>query len=72
MYLCSIKHKKSNETYKTDDYRLGYQEKNPRYLTCETDRQYAELASDIYNLMDEEMGFMDDFELKNACISLAL
>lgn len=46
--------------------------RHPRYLTCETDRQYAELASDIYNLMDEEMGFTDDFELKNACISLAL
>lgn len=46
--------------------------RHPRYLTCETDRQYAELANDIYNLMYEEMGFMDDFELKNACISLAL
>jgi len=23
--------------------------RHPRYLTCETDRQYAELASDIYS-----------------------
>ena len=46
--------------------------RHPRYLTCETDRQYAELANDIYKMMYKEMGFMDDFELKNACISLAL
>ena len=46
--------------------------RHPRYLTCETDRQYAELANDIYNMMYEELDFMDDYELKNACISLAL
>ena len=46
--------------------------RHPRYLTCETDRQYAELANDIYNIIYEEMDFMDDYELKNACISLAL
>ena len=27
--------------------------RHPRYLTCETDRQYAELANDIYNMMYE-------------------
>lgn len=46
--------------------------RHPRYLTCETDKQYAELANDIYDMMYEEMDFMDDFQLKHACISLAL
>ena len=46
--------------------------RHPRHLTCETDRQYAELANDIYNLMYEEMDFMDDYQLKHASISLAL
>jgi len=46
--------------------------RHPRYLTCETDKQYAELANDIYDMMYEEMDFMDDFQLKHTCISLAL
>ena len=46
--------------------------RHPRYLNCKTDKQYAELANDIYNMMYEEMDFMDDSKLKNACISLAL
>ena len=31
--------------------------RHPRYLTCETDRQYAALANDIYELMHEELSF---------------
>ena len=46
--------------------------RHPRYLTCETDRQYAALANDIYSLMHEELTFMEDREVRNASISLAL
>ena len=46
--------------------------RHPRYLTCETDRQYAALANDIYELMHEELSFMEDREMRNASISLAL
>ena len=46
--------------------------RHPRYLTCETDRQYAALANDIYELMHEELTFMEDCEIRNASISLAL
>lgn len=46
--------------------------RHPRYLTCETDRQYAALANDIYSLMHEELTFMEDREMRNASISLAL
>ena len=46
--------------------------RHPRYLTCETDKQYAELAKDIYDLLYEELGFMDDQQIKQASISLAL
>ncbi len=46
--------------------------RHPRYLTCETDRQYAALANDIYELMHEELTFMEDREMRNASISLAL
>jgi len=34
--------------------------RHPRYLTCETDRQYAQLANDIYELMHGELGFMEE------------
>ena len=46
--------------------------RHPRYLTCETDRQYAALAHDIYEQMHEELSFMEDREMRNASISLAL
>ena len=46
--------------------------RHPRYLTCETDGQYAALANDIYSLMHEELTFMEDREVRNASISLAL
>jgi hypothetical protein len=46
--------------------------RHPRYLTCETDRQYAQLANDIYDMMNEELAFMEEREIRNASISLAL
>lgn len=46
--------------------------RHPRYLTCDTDRQYAQLASDIYELMHNELGFMEKHEIRNTCINLAL
>jgi hypothetical protein len=46
--------------------------RHPRYLTCETDRQYAQLANDIYELMHNELGFMEQVEIRNTCINLAL
>ncbi|MBR1557899.1 MAG: DUF3843 family protein [Prevotella sp.] len=46
--------------------------RHPRYLNCETDKQYAELAKDIYDLLYDELDFMDDVQIKHSCISLAL
>lgn len=46
--------------------------RHPRYMTCDTDKQYAQLASDIYDLIHQELGFATDREIRNACISLAL
>ena len=46
--------------------------RHPRYLTCETDRQYAQLANDIYELMHDELGFMEEREIRNTCVNLAL
>ncbi len=46
--------------------------RHPRYMTCDTDKQYAQLASDIYDLIHPELGFATDCEIRNACISLAL
>ena len=46
--------------------------RHPRYMTCDTDKQYAQLASDIYDLIHPELGFATDREIRNACISLAL
>lgn len=46
--------------------------RHPRYLYCETDRQYAELAKDIYDLIYDELDFMDDLQIKHSSISLAL
>ena len=46
--------------------------RHPRYLNCETDKQYAELAKDIYDLLYDELGFMDDVQIKHSCISLSL
>lgn len=46
--------------------------RHPRYLTCETDKQYAELAKDIYDLLYDDLSFMDERQIKHASISLAL
>ena len=46
--------------------------RHPRYMTCDTDKQYAQLANDIYDLIHPELGFAADHEIRNACISLAL
>ena len=46
--------------------------RHPRFMTCDTDKQYAQLANDIYNLIRPELGFAEDHEVRNACISLAL
>ena len=46
--------------------------RHPRYLTCDTDRQYAQLANDIYDMAHDRLTFMEDREIRNACISLAL
>lgn len=46
--------------------------RHPRYLTCETDKQYAQLANDIYDLINNELGFMEQAEIRNTCINLAL
>jgi hypothetical protein len=45
---------------------------HPRYLNCETDKQYAELAKEIYDVIYDELDFMDDWQIKNASISLSL
>jgi len=46
--------------------------RHPRGLTCETDKQYARLANDIYDMIHERLTFMEDREIRNASISLAL
>ena len=46
--------------------------RHPRYLTCETDSQYAQLANDIYELTHKELGFMEEHAIRNSCINLAL
>ena len=46
--------------------------RHPRYMTCDTDKQYARLANDIYELIRPELGFAEDHEIRNASISLAL
>jgi hypothetical protein len=46
--------------------------RHPRYLTCETDKQYADLANDIHDLIYDELDFMDDHQIKHSSISLAL
>lgn len=46
--------------------------RHPRYMTCETDKAYAQLANDIYNLLHDGFSFMEERQFRNACISLAL
>ena len=46
--------------------------RHPRYLNCETDKQYAELAKEIYDVIYDELDFMDDWQIKNASISYIL
>ena len=46
--------------------------RHPRFLTCETDKQYAQLANDIYDLIHPKLGFAEDRQIRNASISMAL
>mgnify|MGYP002623581135 CR=1 FL=1 len=46
--------------------------RHPRYLHCETDRAYAQLANDIHKLLHKGFTFMEERQFRNACISMAL
>ena len=47
--------------------------RHPRYLTCQTDKAYANLGNDILNLLESDLlAFMEPKEARNACVSLAL
>lgn len=46
--------------------------RHPRYLTCDTDKMYADLANDIYEIVHEDLSFMEESQIKSACISMAL
>lgn len=46
--------------------------RHPRYLTCKTDKMYADLANEIEELMEKPLSFMEPEEVRNACISVAL
>ena len=46
--------------------------RHPRYLNCETDRQYAELAKMIHDVIHDELDFIEDNQIKQASINLAL
>ena len=48
------------------------QRRHPRYLTCDTDKMYADLANEIYKMVHEDLSFMPESQIKNACISMAL
>lgn len=46
--------------------------RHPDMLYCLTDREYANLANEICDVLGSRLGFMDDKGLRNACVSLAL
>lgn len=46
--------------------------RHPDMLYCSTDREYANLANEIYDLVSKALPFVDDREMRNACVSLAL
>ena len=46
--------------------------RHPDMLYCPTDREYANLANEIYDMICKEFTFMDDKEIRKACVSLAL
>ena len=46
--------------------------RHPDMLYCPTDREYANLANDIYDMIGKAFSFMDDKEIRNVCVSLAL
>ena len=46
--------------------------RHPDMLYCSTDREYANLANEIYDLVGKVLPFVDDREMRNACVSLAL
>ena len=46
--------------------------RHPRYLTCKTDIIYAQLANDIFGLLQDGMSYMEDSQLREVSISIAL
>ncbi|MGN0281990.1 MAG: DUF3843 family protein [Prevotella sp.] len=46
--------------------------RHPDLLYCSTDSEYATLANNIYDIVGDELTFMDDKEIRNMCVSLAL
>ena len=46
--------------------------RHPDMRYCPTDREYANLANDIYDMIGKAFSFMDDKEIRNVCVSLAL
>lgn len=46
--------------------------RHPDMLYCPTDKEYANLANEIYDVIGKVFTFMDDKEIRNACVSLAL
>ena len=46
--------------------------RHPDKLYCSTDREYANLANEIYDLVGKALPLVDDREMRNACVSLAL
>lgn len=49
-----------------------FAKRHPRFLNCSTDAEYARLAEEIYDLIKDEMSFMDDEDIRNQSITLAL
>ncbi|MGM9712695.1 MAG: DUF3843 family protein, partial [Prevotella sp.] len=46
--------------------------RHPKTLYCSTDKEYANLANELYDQLYDELSFMEDKEVRNTCISLAL
>ncbi len=46
--------------------------RHPRNLVCPTDLQYAMIANELFEMLQDEMMFMEEEQLRNACITLAL
>ena len=46
--------------------------RHPRYLTCKTDIIYAQLAIDIYELLQDGMSYIEESQRREISISIAL